>query len=311
MGSKLTRVSWGVFWILLVPFCASANDTAATIGVGGLVLKKNRHIEMVSEVLEISVYKVRVTYDFLNTSSKDIKTTVAFPMPAFHDADDANVRPLDSFRTSVNGKEVAVKKHRRFLIGKVDVTDNLRKVGFTDKQIFDVGFVCWDTDPEDSSQPGGCKRTKKQMAAIALLHNSLKGNWAIQETAYWTQDFPAHKDIKVVHEYRPFAGYNSDNSHPGRNGCLDKATERLVDRRLDENGGVHVLLREVKYILGTGRNWRGPIRRFKLIIRKQAPNNVVTLCFPGKAVKTSPTTFEFARSNYVPQDMLDIFFYSF
>lgn len=300
-----------VLGMLLLPPGASANDTAASVGAGGLVLEKNQDIEMVSEVLEISTGKIRVTYHFLNASDKDIRTTVAFPMPAYtYFGQEENDAPLQSFRMSVNGKDVPVKKQRVFLIDGVDVTGKLRKLGLSDEQVFDRGKECLNdmvTYPNDFTIES-CSLTKKQISGIHDLGGNL---WEIQETAYWDQVFPARKEMKVVHEYEPFAGFNDSTSDPQGKGCLDAGTKRLLAKRSAENEGARFILSEVKYILGTGRNWRGPIKHFKLIIKKDDPADVVTLCFPGKAAKTSPTTIEFTQSDYVPQDQLDIFFYRY
>lgn len=298
-----------VLGMVLLPLSASANDTAATVGIGGLVLKKNKDIEMVSEVLEISPEKVRVTYHFLNTSDHDIKTTVAFPMPAYDYEPDPeeNMGPLESFQTSVNGKDVSAQKNRVFLIDGVDATAKLRKLELTDAQIFSQADECLGAPRfhPDADTIKRCSLTKPQVSGINHLGGKL---WQIQETAFWDQVFPANKDMTVVHQYQPKAGFNDSRSNLYGDGCVDAGTARLLSRLHDEDDGAMRTIREVKYILGTGRNWRGPIKHFKLILDKSG-YSVVTLCFPGKAVKTSPTTIELNQTNYVAQDKLDVFFY--
>src|SRR5260370_36789263 len=58
-----------------------ANDSTAELATGGLKFLTSPDIEMRSEELFISVPQIRVRYHFFNTSAKDIKTLVAFPMP--------------------------------------------------------------------------------------------------------------------------------------------------------------------------------------------------------------------------------------
>ncbi len=300
--------------LCLMP-AAYANDSVARVGAGGLELLKTDDIEMVSEVLEISTSKIKVTYHFLNTSDKDIKTIVAFPMPAFDmgavfSEDKRNQKPLDSFRVHANGVLVPIEKNRAFLIDNIDVTARLREIGLSDKQIFDPRFTCIDT-ALDLQESRDCVLTPKQINAIKDM--LMRGHkWQIKETAYWEQIFPAQKDVEIVHEYRPFAGlqYSSDGSfHEGDVGCLDQGTLSMIAKKLEDNPGLAI--RDVEYILGTGRNWKGPIKNFKLIIKKKDPDEVVTLCFPGKPKRTSPTTLEFVQTNFVPQDRLILLFYDF
>lgn len=294
--------------------CADANDSTARAGAGGLELLKTENIQMVSEVLEVSTSKVRVTYHFLNTSDHDIKTTVAFPMPAFdsNPERDDNQRPLDSFQIFVNGEKVSVNKNRVFLINNLDVTDRLRKIGLSDELIFDPRFKCMQ-DYLDSDHNNGCPLATEQFHAIQKLDAKTDGIWQIQETAYWEQTFPAGKEIEVVHEYKPFVGWNPDGTLPGNatvtDGCLDDRTLKAIKRKIRESDSGPVVLEDVEYILGTGRNWRGPIKNFKLVVKKESPDDIVSLCFPGKPVKTSATTIEFSQSNFVPQDKLLVLFY--
>ncbi len=302
---------------------AYANDSIARVGAGGLELLKTDNIQMVSEVLEISTSKIRVKYYFLNTSNNNIKTTVAFPMPAFDDSAGPdgtreNQRPLNSFQVFVNGALVPVQKNRVFLINNIDVTDKLRKIGLSDNQIFDPKFSCFN----DYNANANCRLTLTEKQNSAIKNMNTGGNWQIKETAYWEQIFPAGKGIEVVHEYKPFVGARQNYMSiinlniPGEASadvCLDDKTLGAIKDKVDiaknDGGDSSVDLQEVEYILGTGRNWKGPIKNFKLIVKKESPEDIVSLCFPGKPLKTSPTTIEFSLSDFVPQDKLIVFFY--
>lgn len=61
---------------------ASANDAFSETGIGGITIGKTDSISMVSEKLSLSTTSVEVEYEFLNTSSKSIKSLVSFPLPA-------------------------------------------------------------------------------------------------------------------------------------------------------------------------------------------------------------------------------------
>jgi hypothetical protein len=304
---------------------SSANDSTARVGVGGLEFVKTENIEMVSEVLEISALNIKVTYRFLNTSSQDIKTAVAFPMPAFDlmgiVGSGGKSSPLESFRNFVDGQPVSVKKRRVYLINNVDVSDKLRKIGLSEEQIFDPNFRCTDYAGDSDILPD-CTLTKEQVAAISK--QKLLGG-AIQETAYWEQVFPAGKEIEVVHQYKPYVGHGANHGTTFNDyrdaklkfadACLDDGAFRILRRGAPDadwasgRDDAFLYYLDIEYILGTGRNWKGPIKDFKLILKKRAPEDVVSLCFPGHPKKTSPITIEFSQTNFVPQDKLVVYFF--
>lgn len=310
-----------------------ANDSIARVGAGGITLEKNNHIRMIKEVLEISTIAIRVHYRFLNETSQDIRTTVAFPMPPYgwnpgFSNSDENVRPLASFNIWVDGRKVPTQQNRVALIRGVDATEKLRKIGLSESQIFETFGDCQVND----NQTIKCGLSEVQNAEIARLGGGY-ANWKVAETAYWEQVFPAKEEIEVIHEYQPFTGmsygmpYQSGHGYVGASihnagmekdlteVCLDKNTQQAISKRVDSlvakgKTNVWVGLKDVEYILGTGRNWKGPIKEFKLVIKKDAPEQIVTLCFPGKPKRTSPTTIEFAHHDFVPQDKLVVYFYS-
>lgn len=63
--------------------------------------------------------------------------------------------------------------------------------------------------------------------------------------------------------------------------------------------------RSIEYILTTGANWPGPIKSFRLVIDKGAPENLVSFCGQGVR-KISPTQFELHASNFVPSSNLSL-----
>jgi hypothetical protein len=64
--------------MMVLPFPLHADDGAASIAVGGLVvMKREPRVAMAKEVLQISPTKVIVDYDFRNNSDEDITTSVS------------------------------------------------------------------------------------------------------------------------------------------------------------------------------------------------------------------------------------------
>lgn len=331
-----------LFAVLVIAYLAlglpaNANDSTARVGAGGLVLLKNDNIRMVQEVLEISTKLIRVRYRFLNETNQDIKATVAFPMPPYgwnYDGEaGANVGPIKEFSISVGGWLVPSTRHRLAMIGGVDVTNRLRKMGLSEAHIFQTFGDC----SLEAGKITSCL-TKAQEAELTLLsgEKSPVASWQISETEYWEQVFPAGQEIEVEHEYTPLVGmtygYPYQEHHPvdgnipwsavsdsesdsDNDACLDNETRKAIVRRISslaKKGApwVAVTLRDVEYILGTGRNWKGPISDFKLTILKESPDQFVSLCFPGKPRRTSSTTVEFSQMNFVPQDKLVVHFYT-
>ena len=45
-------------------------------------------------------------------------------------------------------------------------------------------------------------------------------------------------------------------------------------------------------------------------VETASPNDIVSLCFPGKPVRAAPNVLEFHQTNYVAQDRLVVYFYS-
>ena len=58
-----------------------ANDSAAELSIGGLQFLRSNTIAIESEDLRISLDRVQVRYQFVNTSDKPVTLTVAFPLP--------------------------------------------------------------------------------------------------------------------------------------------------------------------------------------------------------------------------------------
>lgn len=340
---RAKQISILTFGLLLIAGRSLANDTTARVGAGGIVLLKSEQIRMVSELLEISTKSIRVKYTFLNEDTADVRTTVAFPMPAYRwnsgdSAVEGNVGPLKTFKHLVNGVPVPTQIERKAVVNGRNITDQLRQIGLSDEQIFVTFGKCSTANRLAVS----CSLSKKQLAEIAGLTGKGSGdtNWTVEETVFWEQVFPAGKLIEVRHEYAPFVGMSytspyqdgfgyvgtSPNDYLPRatplnrpddpnEACLDDGLGQALRKKIGaivESGvsSVTVTLNDVEYILGTGRNWKGPIQDFKLRIEKSAPEQIISLCFPGKPKKLSPTVLEFAQTNYVPQDRLVVYFFT-
>ena len=314
--------------VALLALCSSpavANDSTAESAAGGLVLRNSDTIDMVSEDLFVSVDEVRVAYVFHNQSGADIDTIVAFPMP---DRDleamrVSNVAFPRDFVTMVDGAPVATEIELRAVRNGTDYTDLLAEL--------DVPLT-W-TGPEDAvgtaldSLPPAQQQRLLDLDLVAVdeydqgngMERHLWPLWTVRETRFWTQTFPAGRDLAVTHQYVPGAGgsvgtglaYPDFRASPeGREmiaaSCIDADFMAGLDRMIAA-GGEYPLVGEqtVGYVLTTGANWRAPIHDFRLVVDKGDPANIVSFCGEGVR-KISPTRFEVRHTDWRPDRDLQV-----
>lgn len=115
-----TLVGLSLLLSLALPSNILANDSAAGLAVGGLTLKKNTDITMVSEDLVLSESEVSVDYVFENTTAKDITTIVAFPLPTYKVTPEISALSFNweskdplKFSIAVDGKSVPFSIDRK------------------------------------------------------------------------------------------------------------------------------------------------------------------------------------------------------
>ena len=109
---------------------AFANDSSAEKAAGGLVLRQNRDIDMVSEDLFVSPAQVRVRYVFRNRAAHAAadhrRLPDAGPRPLYEM--DSEVAYPGDFHTLVDGRPVRMSVERRAVLNGVDRTAELRRL---------------------------------------------------------------------------------------------------------------------------------------------------------------------------------------
>jgi hypothetical protein len=304
---------------LAVP-AAYANDSTATTGAGGLVLRQTADIDMVSEDLFVSAEQIRVHYVFRNRTARDVNVTVAFPMP---DRDLAAMRETDvgypsEFHTQVAGRDVAATLERHVVARGRDHTALLQRlhIPLAPNSEGTAAIVA-----ALMALPAAQQAELRRLGLVDLDeydegHGMVRHYvpmWTLRDTWYWRQTFPAGRDLVVDHRYRPGAG--SSNGTPlafpdyrrsadGRAEaslyCADADFLASLDRRMRALGeGAELPDTRVDYILTTGANWRSPIGDFRLVVDKGDPRNLVTFCETGVR-RISPTQFEVRHHNWRP-----------
>jgi hypothetical protein len=296
---------------------ALANDSIAGHDAGGLVLTRSADIDMVSEDLFVSAGEVRVRYVFRNRSRHDIRTIVAFPMPDRDRTEEhfSDAAYPETFRTKVDGRPVAMAVERRALVDGADRTADLKALGLSP-----------DADGESLDRLAPADRARLLKLKLAAVDEYDDGHgwerhlapaWIEKETWHWQQVFPAGRDLVVEHQYVPGTGGSVGTglaipgfrtSAEGRRTiaehCIDPAFLAGVDRLVKKAGGI-VPEQRIGYILTTGGNWRSPIGRFRLVVDKGAPENLVSFCGEGVR-KISPTQFEVRHADWRPDRDLKV-----
>jgi hypothetical protein len=319
---RLNRGVAAVLAAILLAAPAAANDSVASMGAGGLVLQRTDGIEMRSEDLYVSAAEIRVRYRFYNRTERDIATLVAFPMPDLQGGIESDVAIEDPLRmpftTTVNGRRVATNVEQKAVFNGVDHSDMMRGLGVPlsprgeatmqalatlprpqIEMLIEMGLV------EDRSWTDRGVRTVE----LAPL-------WTLKTTHYWTQVFPAGRELDVRHQYAPAVGGsagsvfgdpmmagNEHNNEQATRYCTGDAFQAGARRM--RSRGLYLSETWVDYILTTGANWAEPIGDFRLVVDKGSSRNLVSFCGEGVR-KISSTRFEIRRRNYTPTNDLSV-----
>jgi Domain of unknown function (DUF4424) len=325
VAAATTMIPAGLVCLLATSLApVRANDSAAAIAAGGLELVKNDQVRMVSELLRIAPRLVEVDYVFENTSSTDVATEIAFPLPDL-DQEDAYNHPLNiplkqsanfvGFQVWIDGREIKPDMEVRAFGKSGEMTDDLKRLGvdlvnpaFGNPRVVDALL---------------------RLNAISDKDNTVP-LWTTRVSFHWSQTFPAGKRVAVRHRYRPVYGsfYNPNNDprtritkHDQKLGgqwCFDQgfnaAELRLLDRKYEaavqdksRNSG-NVDYDNVQYVLKTGANWQGPIGHFELQIDKGGSDLISTCPIPGLQLQRAPYGFNAVANDYTPASNLDILF---
>jgi hypothetical protein len=295
---------------------ALANDSTAALTNNGLVLTKTADIEMKSENLYISDKAVRVKYAFVNTSTKDVTVTVAFPIPdvtsdgpeGVPNLPDPNSPNFLDFHITVDGKPVQALIEQQAIKNGVNQTAYLAGLGVPVSPFFDA------TGAALARLTLAQQSTLIQQGLAMLLSDpdtpgprDLIGTWTLHTTFYWTQTFPAGQTVTIEHTYAPSVASSAVLVDPPatmvadlKQYCVDSDFVASVKKLIPPGASVPTGSPEyISYVLVTGANWAAPIGDFQMVIDKGSPAALVSFCGTG-VTKTGPTTFAVHYTNYTP-----------
>jgi hypothetical protein len=326
MRYKLLAVLTAFVSLTLAP-AAFANDSTAELTTGGLVLSKSADIEMRSEDLAVSEQEISVGYRFFNHAASDQTVTVAFPMPditldgpdwniAFPAPDSTNF--LD-FHIIADGREIHPQYEEKALLHGVDISARLKAYGVPMAPQSEATNKALDALPratQDELVKIGFGVPYDDDAGKGWVHHVIP-SWTFKSTFYWSQTFPAGREIVVEHRYRPSLGEtvgtmlgSSDidaaqlHDYEVRY-CIDADFLAGVKAALAKPGAAGFYEKRIAYVLKTAANWAGPIGDFRLTVDKGAPDALVSFCADGVR-KIGPTLFEVRRENFTPTQDLHV-----
>jgi hypothetical protein len=306
-----------------------ADDGAASIAAGGVVIMGHEpRIVMAKEVLQISMSKVIVDYDFRNDSDEDITTEVAFPIPEY-DLDNVNLtikeQGFDDFRLWVDDAPTHFQTEvRAFLKGR-DVT---RLISNMHVDIASFGHAIAPDESPEIQKLNPAQRKQLEQAGL-IDHDSTAPNWKVRKKYYWKQTFPAHKIVHFKHVYSPRVGSENSIKYGMADGTTDTESAKAL-KGFCIDGPLHTTLQKianskdkdapyfyVDFILTTANTWKTPIEDFTLIIERphlKDPNHpsfasYVSFCWDGPIEKTDPDHFLAHAINFVPKKELSIGFF--
>lgn len=317
-----------IVWLLSIASPAAANDTMAELRTGGLEYVTSSHVTMAEEELFLSMDEVRVDYVFRNESDKDVTSIIAFPMPDITGSPDSNVAIPDfeadnflGFTVTQDGQPIQPQLQQRVSALSIDFTEELRRrniplLPYSDKAV----------DALKGLSPETLKEWQGQGLVFADEFDAGQGwqtvyrpIWTMHSAYWWKTTFPAKKEVRVSHRYKPSVGGTVaisflSNGKPteGFNDyktryCMDDSfvkTAAKLDQAGQASGPIYTEA-WLSYVLKTGANWGGNIGKFKLTIDKGKPDNYLSFCGEG-VKKTGPTTFVMEKTDFWPQKDLDL-----
>ena len=311
--------NWNLLW---------ANDSAAEVAAGGIQLRKEARISLENERLTISLDKVTVEYEFLNTTDQDITTEVAFPTPPyeFTPEDAGGIRAFNDFRVWVDGKKVKCQTEVRAKHKGVDYTRLLSRLGI---EIETFGrFPVPDYDVNNSQIGKLPKSDQENLTRLGLMTDFGWPGWTVVKTYHWHQVFASKKVLHVRHEYEPGYGFEpfylvdslKQISAPCKNTALEtklRAESDMYTKTRRDGTAPLIHVSWVKYILTTAKSWKTPIKDFELIVEKPKrwgpgpkPKFLGTrVCWDGEVRPADDNRVVAKRFNYIPAMELAVYFF--
>ncbi len=287
---------------------AFADDAPVEIAAGGLEFKKVAQVTMDHEDLTISKHQVQVSYLFTNHSDKDLTTEVAFPIPPYEwtvTISSTQQPAFLDFQAESNGEKIKPQIDVHAIYGGHDVTSLLKKLNIPLLNIDKAYEVIQKFNRED----------RQELITLKLVQSQgreLWPNWVMHVNFHWTQTFPAQQPIRITHVYTPHTGGRLECPSFYKeitDACLGADDQPRIAKMITTlSPNKCAYLTKVKFILKTANNWGGPIKEFRLKIKKR-PDEFVGMC-GWRFLQKTVTDWDAELYDFAPSDDLIVYFVS-
>lgn len=326
----MRKTAWmtGAAFAALMASGGLANDSSARLDIGGLQFVHQPDIRMVEEDLHLGLKEIRIRYLFENTSTRDIETLVAFPLPPVETGEGGNYiiesrDPINfiGFEVKQGGQVIPFQTQVRAEVNGVDVTEILKRHGLPMTTIQPPGG---DTALYERLRklPAEVREELARSGAVNFWADTSKsppawdGNpqWEARIVFYWNQRFPAGQKVELFQRYRPvprstfFSANDLKDAETRKNFCLDNGFAAAVRTRM-KSWGETISRRELTYILTTANNWADGIGRFSLTVEKPGAEALVSTCFKGLK-PDGPGRFKAVIEKFRPEADIRLMFVS-
>lgn len=189
----------------------------------------------------------------------------------------------------------------------------MRKIGLSDKQIALYPY----SSPFREKVLGLTKRQVKLLEEKGFLDKDADDapSWYVQISYRWKQKFPAGQIVHVHHEYQPFVSGGPGYMYPSDFGkenifCMDSSFNKSLNKvfALHVDNDTPFSRAHVDYILKTANTWKDGIEDFTLILTKENPKELVSLCFPGEMKHVNDLTLQSHITHSKPTSDLNVLF---
>ncbi|OGW29862.1 MAG: hypothetical protein A2X59_10760 [Nitrospirae bacterium GWC2_42_7] len=296
-----------------------ANDSTSHPTATGVEFIKNNNISIESETLLLKAKSVEVEYEFYNHSSKEVSVHMAFPLPEIHRENTWSDEPKTwNFHVYVNGKKYNnIKLQWRALVKDFDKAQLLNKLG--------ISIVNPSLKTEEFIDRGNrfsmdclnyklSKEDQELLVSEGLISEREDGQcfvpeWNAQAIYLWEANFVPNKITKVKHTYSQDSGFAVDGVGEENSDDWSSWSQRLRIMQYGEeirnatkklSKVRYIIVSFYKYVIHTGGNWKGSIKKFKFIAEGPKDSYAwVDAPFPIKRI--SDTVLSAEINNYKPK----------
>jgi hypothetical protein len=333
MRCILKYLSYYIFIVIILASHSAVAQPKKAIRVrsysgGGICLKQQRWISMISNHIYLSREKVRTEYKLTNESNRSVKVELEFPVPVSPQVPAPSLLPYPDFKVWINGDVFPCPVELRAYVNGKEVTDLLNE--------FKIPIEGYDAADHPIDRLSKKQRDILVEAGAAYppvtdspgLHYARQ--WTIRKRYHWIQCFPARASLKIAFEYTPESNYSdmvflhTDDNHAYEltpfgegQGCIDKnlinALVKLSKFQATPSSVIsgepsyRIHTTQINYNLTTVDTFKVPIKSFELIIEKN-PNELFSLCWDHPLVKIRNNVYRCTIKNFTPTSDIHLFF---